>query len=64
MYESIISISFQFFYPIVFITFGGPAVFFIILKSKSSGMNFLFWIMILSANGAIMMFFSWEFYAR
>jgi sterol O-acyltransferase len=65
VYEWFVSISFRFFYPILFLTFGGPAIFFMKATERSNRvMSLLFWMAILLGNGAIMMFFSWEFYSR
>lgn len=65
IHELIICCAFRFVYPILFILFGGPGLIYtFILKKDSRLLNIVVWSSFLIGNGLIIMFYSWEYFAR
>jgi len=64
-HEYILSVSFGFCYPVLFILFAGAGFAFIFLPSKSqrSG-NVFMWVALFIGNGVLMCLYSMEWYAR
>lgn len=64
-HEIIISVSFRWFYPVMFILFGGPGVVFIYLvKNKNRKWNVFFWTMMFIGNGMMLIMYSRYFYQQ
>jgi sterol O-acyltransferase len=64
-HEYILSISFGFCYPVLFIMFAGAGFAFIFLPSKSHRTgNVFMWVALFIGNGVLMCLYSMEWYAR
>lgn len=65
IHEVIIAVSMGFFYPILLIMFGGPGVLYAFLPNKElRSLNIFVWSMFFIGNGFLIMFYSWEYFAR
>jgi sterol O-acyltransferase len=65
IHEVVLAASLGFFYPILLLLFGGPGIIFIqFTKNKKEPWNIFVWAMLLVGTGLIIIFYSWEFYAR
>ncbi|ELU00615.1 hypothetical protein CAPTEDRAFT_225564 [Capitella teleta] len=64
-HEYILTVTFKFFYPVLFLMFGGAGFGFIFLpsKAKRSG-NVFMWVALFTGNGMLMCLYSMEWYAR
>ena len=64
-HEIIIVVSFKIFYPILLVMFGGPGVIYTLLPKKESRLlNIFVWSMFFVGNGLLVIFYSWEYFAR
>ena len=64
-HELILAVTMQFVYPLLFILFGGPGVLYVYLtRSKNRAYNIFVWSMFFIGNGLLVIFYTWEFYAR
>ena len=65
IHEIIVTCVFGYFFPILFVMFGGPGVIFTRIKFGSGPyVGTLFWLLMLIGCGLLMVLFSREFYAR
>lgn len=65
MHEFILAISMRFFYPILLVMFGGPGVIYTFFsKQDSRSLNVFVWSMFFVGNGLLMLFYTWEHFAR
>ncbi|CDW73192.1 mboat family protein [Stylonychia lemnae] len=65
IHEIIITCGFGFFFPILFLLFGGPGVIFTTFKFGNSGYaGTMFWLLMLIGSGIILVCSCREFYAR
>lgn len=65
VHEYIIIVSFKIFYPVLLIMFGGPGVIYTFIPRKDNNMlNIFVWIMFFIGNGFLLIFYSWEYFAR
>lgn len=65
MHELILAISMRFFYPILLVMFGGPGVIYTFFsKRESRSLNIFVWSMFFVGNGLLVVFYSWEHFAR
>jgi sterol O-acyltransferase len=65
IHELIICCTFRFVYPILFVLFGGPGLAYTFILNKDSRLlNIVVWSSFLIGNGLILMFYSWEYFAR
>lgn len=65
IHEVVLAGALGFFYPILLIMFGGPGIIFInFTKNKDQPWNIFVWAMLLIGTGLLIIFYSWEFYAR
>jgi sterol O-acyltransferase len=65
IHEMVLAASLGFFYPILLLMFGGPGIIFInFTKDKDQPWNIFVWAMLLIGTGLLIIFYSWEFYAR
>jgi len=65
VHEYIIIVSFKVFYPVLLIMFGGPGVIYTLLPRQDNKMQNIFvWIMFFIGNGFLLIFYSWEYFAR
>ena len=65
IHELILAISMQFFYPILLVMFGGPGVIYTFFSRKDARLlNVFVWSMFLVGNGLLIVFYSWEHFAR
>ncbi|XP_005102293.1 sterol O-acyltransferase 1 isoform X1 [Aplysia californica] len=65
-HEYILTVTFKFFYPVLFIMFAGAGFGFIFLTDKGSNRswNVFMWVALFIGNGMLMCLYSMEFYAR
>ncbi|KAK3743073.1 hypothetical protein RRG08_063938 [Elysia crispata] len=65
-HEYIITCTFKFFYPVLFVMFAGGGFGFIFLTDKGSNRswNVFMWVALFIGNGMLMCLYSMEFYAR
>ncbi|OMJ80657.1 hypothetical protein SteCoe_19034 [Stentor coeruleus] len=65
MHELILAVSMQFFYPILLVMFGGPGVIYTFFSRRDSRfLNVFVWSMFFVGNGLLVVFYSWEHFAR
>jgi len=65
IHEVIIAVSMGFFYPILFILFGGPGVIYTFFsRQEKRFLNVFVWSMFLVGDGLVVMLYSWEYFAR
>ena len=65
IHELILAISMKFFYPILLVMFGGPGVIYTFFSRKEiRALNVFVWSMFLVGNGLLVVFYSWEHFAR
>ncbi|OMJ66449.1 hypothetical protein SteCoe_36691 [Stentor coeruleus] len=65
IHELVLAVSIHFFYPILFILFGGPGVLCTFVGSKDSRIvNVIVWSCFFIGNGLLAVFYSWEHFAR
>ncbi|CAL1545200.1 unnamed protein product [Lymnaea stagnalis] len=65
-HEYILTCTFKFFYPVLFVMFAGAGFGFIFLTDKGSNRswNVFMWVALFIGNGLLMCLYSMEFYAR
>ncbi|KAK0055308.1 sterol O-acyltransferase 1-like isoform X1 [Biomphalaria pfeifferi] len=65
-HEYILTCTFKFFYPVLFVMFAGAGFGFIFLTDKGSSRswNVFMWVALFIGNGLLMCLYSMEFYAR
>ncbi|CAG5130127.1 unnamed protein product, partial [Candidula unifasciata] len=65
-HEYILTCTFKFFYPVLFVMFAGAGFGFIFLTDKGSNRswNVFMWVALFIGNGMLMCLYSMEFYAR
>ena len=65
MHEIIVTCALGFFFPVLFLMFGGPGVIFTQIKfGKGSYTGIVFWLCMLLGCGLLMVLICREFYAR
>ncbi|XP_013786332.1 sterol O-acyltransferase 1-like [Limulus polyphemus] len=66
IHEYIVTFSFKFFYPVLFVQFGGFGVIFVFLtnKRKAQSWNIFMWLALFVGTGLLMCLYSMEWYAR
>lgn len=65
IHELILAFSMKFFYPILLIMFGGPGVIYTFFSRKDiRALNVFVWSMFFVGNGVLVVFYSWEHFAR
>ena len=65
IHELVLAISMQFFYPILLVLFGGPGVIYTFFSRRELRvLNIFVWSMFFAGNGIIVVFYSWEYFAR
>jgi sterol O-acyltransferase len=65
VHELVLAISMRFFYPILLIMFGGPGVVYTFFSRKEvRALNVFVWSMFFVGNGLLVVFYSWEHFAR
>lgn len=65
IHEVIIAVSMGFFYPILLMMFGGPGVIYTFFsRQEKRWLNVFVWSMFFIGNGLLVLFYSWEYYAR
>jgi sterol O-acyltransferase len=65
IHEMIVTCALGFFYPVLFIMFGGPGVFLTQMKfGNGPYVGTLFWLLMLIGCGLLMVLICREFYAR
>jgi sterol O-acyltransferase len=65
IHELILAISMRFFYPILLVMFGGPGVIYTFFSRKDARLlNVFVWSMFFVGNGLLVVFYSWEHFAR
>lgn len=66
VHEYIITFTFRFFYPILFVMFGGIGMLFAFIKEKgrSQWWNILMWLGLFMGTGLLLSLYSMEWYAR
>ena len=65
IHELILAVSMKFFYPILLVMFGGPGVIYTFFSRREiRALNIFVWSMFFVGNGLLVVFYSWEHFAR
>ena len=65
IHELILAVSMKFFYPILLVMFGGPGVIYTFFSRRDIRvLNIFVWSMFFVGNGLLVVFYSWEHFAR
>ncbi|CAH1789986.1 unnamed protein product, partial [Owenia fusiformis] len=63
-HEYILTVSFRFFYPVLFVLFAGAGFLIMFLRGRSRGWNVFMWVGLFMGTGILMCLYSMEWYAR
>ena len=65
VHELVLAVTMRFVYPLLFVLFGGPGVLYVYLtRSENRLYNVFVWSMFFIGNGLLVIFYTWEYYAR